>query len=335
MPVYNAAAYLDEAIASITGQTFDDFEFLIVNDHSTDGSEAIIRKHAQKDSRIRLLSNRKTKGIAGALNTGREEARGRYIARMDADDVSLPQRLEKQVRFMDEHPDVGVSGTWMEVIGEGQRRLWFPFPADPEQIRVGLLFYSPIGGPTAIMRRALLEKHCLGHDETVGFVEDYDLWERSAMFFPLSNLTEVLLFYRIHGANVSMVKSERELTNVWIIKARQIERLGLFPTEEEKEVHDRIFFGPHEGPGFAHRAEAWLLKLARANRRKGVYRTRLFEKEMRRIYFNARFGGRGFRPATVLGLFLYRLCLFFPPSPGEVIGLGIRYLRSLAKAATL
>jgi len=332
MPVYNAAPYLDEAIASITGQTFADFEFLIVNDDSTDGSDTIVRKHAGRDSRIRLLNNRRTKGVAGALNTGLEEARGRYIARMDADDVSFPRRLEKQVRFMEEHPEVGISGTWKEVIGEGQGRLWFPYLSDPEQIKVSLLFYCPVGSPVAIMRRALLEKHNLYYDENVGFIEDWDMYERAAMCFPLSNLTEVLLYYRIHGANVSTVKSERELRSEWAIKARQIERLGLFPTDEEKEVHNRVFFGPYEGPGLVHRAEAWLSKLARANRRKHVYRTRSFEREMRRLYFNACIRVRGLRPATVPGLFLSRLCLSFPPSPGELIGLGSRYFRSLCKA---
>jgi glycosyltransferase involved in cell wall biosynthesis len=271
--------------------------------------------------------------VAGACNTGLEEARGRYIARMDADDVSLPQRLEKQVRFMDEHPEVGVSGTWKEVIGEGQGKLWFPYPSDPEQIKVGLLFYCPVGSPVAIMRRALLEKHRLYYDEAVGFIEDWDMWERAAVCFPLSNLTEVLLYYRIHGANVSIVRPEETWASEWMIKARQIERLGLFPTDEEKEVHDRVFFGPYEGPGFAHRAEAWLFKLARANRRKRVYRIRSFEREMRRLYFNACIRNRGLRPVVVLSLFLSRLCLFFPPSPGELIGLGSRYFRSLAKAA--
>jgi len=106
MPVFNGEQGIREAIDSILGQTYSDFEFLIVNDRSTDGSESIINEYARHDARIVLLHNGKEKGIVGALNTGLENARGEYLARMDADDISVPARFEKQLRFLEEHRDV-------------------------------------------------------------------------------------------------------------------------------------------------------------------------------------------------------------------------------------
>src|SRR5947209_8273467 len=118
MPVFNGEQGIREAIDSILGQTYSDFEFLIVNDRSTDGSESIINEYARHDARIVLLHNGKEKGIVGALNTGLENARGEYLARMDADDISVPARFEKQLRFLEEHRDVTVCGAWIELFGK-------------------------------------------------------------------------------------------------------------------------------------------------------------------------------------------------------------------------
>ncbi len=286
MPVYNAGPYLSEAIKSIVGQTFNNFEFLIVNDGSTDGSEQIIKDCIARDGRIRLASNRREKGIVGALNTGLEEARGEYVARMDQDDVSLPERLQKQVKFMDMHPDIGVSGTWMETLGEGDSRLWFPFPVDHEHIKIALLFYTPLAHPTVIMRRSLLEKHGLRYEETFKNAEDYELWERCAHLFRLANIPEVLLLYRLHAASMSRTLSSEQAERAAKVRGRQLGRLGLEPTEDELAIYSRVFFGPFGEADFANNAEAWLLKLVLANRSVRLYDPILFEREMYRIYFN-------------------------------------------------
>lgn len=286
MPVYNGETYLDEAIRSILTQTLDNFEFLTVNDSSTDESEKIIKKYAAGDRRIRLINNKKEKGIVGALNSGLDEARGDYIARMDADDLSLPHRLAEQVRFMDDHPDVGASGTWMDTIGETETKLWFPFPADHEHIKIALLFYTPLAHPTVIMRRSFLEQHGLRYKEAFKHAEDYELWERCAHLFRLANIPEVLLLYRLHPASVGKTRSDEQAERTRKVTVRQIRSLGIVPSEGELAIHSRVFFGPFGGIDFVNASESWLLKLIRANRSVRLHEPDLFEREMYHVYFN-------------------------------------------------
>jgi hypothetical protein len=286
MPVYNGEKYVGSAIESVLNQTFADFQFLIVDDSSTDRSADIIDAYRLKDPRIIVASNKKEKGIVGALNTGIEEARGEYIARMDQDDVSLPERMEKQVRFMDKHPDVGASGTWMKTLGQTESRLWLPYPTDHEHIKIALLFYTSLAHPTVIMRRSFLEKHELRYEERFKNAEDYDLWERCALLFQLANIPEALLLYRLHAASMSRTLSSEQAELATKVVARQLGRLGIVPTDDELTIHSRVVFGPFGEGDFANAAEAWLLKLVRANCSIRLYDPILFEREMQRIHFN-------------------------------------------------
>ncbi|MEN6462126.1 MAG: glycosyltransferase family 2 protein, partial [Syntrophomonas sp.] len=152
MAVYNGEQFLKESIDSILSQTFSDFEFIIVDDASTDNSRALIDSYA--DPRIRVISNAHNLRLAGSLNRGLSLARGKYVARMDADDISLRQRLEKQVAFMESRPDIGVSGSWLECFGD-KRQVW-EYPVDPGIIRCNLLFQNQLGHATVIMRRQLM-----------------------------------------------------------------------------------------------------------------------------------------------------------------------------------
>jgi glycosyltransferase involved in cell wall biosynthesis len=140
MPVYNASCYLREAIGSILLQTLRDFEFIIVDDGSTDESRDIINSYP--DTRIKVISHKTNLGLITALNTGIDNARGRYIARMDADDISAPERLEKQVEFMEMNSEIGVLGTWYETFGKENHKEGLP--VDPAEVKCHLLFHSPI-----------------------------------------------------------------------------------------------------------------------------------------------------------------------------------------------
>jgi len=137
MPVYNGEVYLREAIDSILDQTLTDFEFLILNDGSSDHSVDIVRSY--DDPRIRLVENEANLGVVQTLNRGLDLANGTFIARMDCDDRSLRDRLARQVAFLDDHPEVGICGTWMEAIGARAGYIW-RYPTDPERIRCSLLF---------------------------------------------------------------------------------------------------------------------------------------------------------------------------------------------------
>lgn len=209
MPVYNGEKYLREAIESILRQTFTDFEFLIINDGSTDKSVEIIESY--KDTRIRLVNNEKNIKLIATLNKGIELARGEYIARMDCDDISLPNRLEKQVVFMDSHPDVGVCGTWAKVIDENGHIKRAIKTLTGKSIKKLCWRPSPFIHSTVMIRTALLRKN--RYCEDFRHAEDYELWLRLFDKTTFFNIKDYLLYYRMHTENVSSSNRELQLMN--------------------------------------------------------------------------------------------------------------------------
>jgi glycosyltransferase involved in cell wall biosynthesis len=200
MSVYNGERFLSEAIDSILTQDFRDFEFLIIDNGSTDGSAAIMSSY--KDKRIRLISHKENWGIVRSLNDGLALARGSYIARMDCDDVSLPGRLGYQVRFMDANAEIAVCGTFYRAFND-DRELTVRLPQDPEVIRAALLFYTPLAHPTTLMRASFLRKFGLAYSVPDLYFEDFGLWKRCAVHGKLTNLPRVLLRYRLSPSGVS------------------------------------------------------------------------------------------------------------------------------------
>ena len=180
MPVYNGEQYLREAIDSILSQTFADFDFLIIDDGSTDLSEEIIKTY--RDSRIGLVHNGKNRGLINTLNKGLDLSQGEFIARMDCDDISLPTRLQKQLLFMESNSHIGVCGTWVETIGDDPGHI-FQYPTDPQKIQSQLLFDSPLAHPSVIMRRSLLDKFHLRYNPQYLHAEDWFFWQRCSFFF--------------------------------------------------------------------------------------------------------------------------------------------------------
>ena len=202
MPVYNSAHVVADAVESILHQTFGDFEFIIVDDGSTDSTEEILREYAALDGRIKLY-NQGNCGLIASLNRYCRVANGKYIARMDADDISLPARLEKQFRYLEAHSEVGVLGTWIQDVDSNRTPIieW-PVPADPVVVRWFLFFGNCIAHPSVMMRRELLDR--LGYYRPNAIhVEDYDLWIRAAEVTGVANLPEVLLQYRVSADSVS------------------------------------------------------------------------------------------------------------------------------------
>ena len=206
LPVHNAAAYLREAIDSILAQHFTDFEFLILNDGSTDASEEII--HSYTDPRIRYVKNKTNVGLVATLNRGIEMAQGEYIARMDADDISLPERFTRQVAFLDQHPEVGACGTAFQFFGDStyvSRN-----PTDYKQAFTLLSNNSSLGHPTSMIRRAVLMQHGIRYEEEYQYAADFAFWIRISQVAYLSSLAEVLLRYRWHADNMSKTDPSRQ-----------------------------------------------------------------------------------------------------------------------------
>jgi glycosyltransferase involved in cell wall biosynthesis len=199
MPVHNEERYVSGAIESILRQTYRDFEFVIVDDGSVDGTPRILRRY--DDPRIKV-HHQPNRGQSSALNQGIRLSSGCYIARMDADDISLPQRLEREVRFLEGHPDVGLVGTWcMKVdVGTGKERLQI-LPAEDEAIRRFLTVDNPFIHSSVMTRRSVLDQVGL-YDEALIW-QDYDLWVRIAQYYRMANIPEPLIIRRKHPASVT------------------------------------------------------------------------------------------------------------------------------------
>lgn len=203
MPVYNCEPYLDEAIRSIRGQTFADFEFVIVNDGSTDGSLDTIRRHAAEDPRIVML-DRPNGGIVDALNAGLETCRGEFIARMDGDDVALQERFDVQIKFLDSNPGVVAVGTQFQMIDyQGCPLSKSSFPTEPDLVLDHLIRFAGVGlqHPTVMVRHDAI-KAAGGYRQQYEYAEDTDLFYRLANYGGLANVSRCLLLYRQHSESI-------------------------------------------------------------------------------------------------------------------------------------
>jgi glycosyltransferase involved in cell wall biosynthesis len=212
MPVYNGALYLREAIDSILSQTHTNLELIIINDGSTDDSEEIIRSY--DDPRIRYILNEKNCGICVTLNKGLDVAQGKYIARMDCDDISLPERLQKQVEYIEQNPSIGILGSDIIVFGEGIEEWIFTFEHDKNCCKAGLLFNTCFAHPAVIIRKSLLDGHKLRYDEEYRGLEDFELWYRISRYADLINLSFPLLRYRKHKSQETQNVSLRVVTKL-------------------------------------------------------------------------------------------------------------------------
>jgi glycosyltransferase involved in cell wall biosynthesis len=237
MSVFNSELYVKEAIDSILNQTFEDFEFIILDDGSTDKSVDIIQGYT--DSRIRFFQNDKNLGLRGSLNRGLQLAEGKYIARMDSDDIAVERRFEIQVKYLEQHPDVVMCGGNVHYLIDGKiKRNKEIFPCSFQEIRIALLRYNCFFHPTVMLRTDFIRAHELYYQRT--FADDYDLWTRmmnqSVLYGKqMINLPEVFLNYRLHSANFGKRKKEiaKEVAN---IQKEYVEALDLQKEEKDKLI---------------------------------------------------------------------------------------------------
>jgi glycosyltransferase involved in cell wall biosynthesis len=197
-----ALHHLRQAIESILNQTFTDFEFLIVSDGSSAASRGVILSYG--DARIRLVENETNIGLTKSLNRGLMLARARFVARQDADDISAPERLAKQVAFLEANPAIALVGSWYkEIDAQGAFRHRIRLPADPVDLRWSLLFLCPFAHSAAMLRKDLVLNEVGGYCETYHYAQDHDLWLRIARRLPVTNLPAYLIDYRIHPQSLT------------------------------------------------------------------------------------------------------------------------------------
>ena len=206
MPVYNCQLYIREAIESILNQTYVNFELLIIDDASTDETVAIIKSY--EDARINLVVKPENSGLTKSLNYGLSLAKGEYIARMDGDDISLPNRLAVQIEYLEKNKEVALCGTQYKVIG---REKYSNHPCSYEDLKVNLLEECYIAHPTVVFRTAFVKTHKVNYSEKFDFIEDYELWSRLIFLGKIVNIDQVLVHYRVHENQISSTRYNIQL----------------------------------------------------------------------------------------------------------------------------
>ena len=227
IPIYNGSAFLRETIESILRQSFCDFELLLIDDGSTDGSPDIARSYAAIDDRIILITKSRNHGVVHALNAGLRSASGAFIARLDHDDVAIAHRLEAQVQYLLTHPSVVVVGSNMlgitatgEVLGE----LWSP--EQPDQIRFAMLLNNAIADPTVMCRAGTIAQHSLCYHPLNVAAEDYAMWATIIQYGDAYNLRDRLTYYRLHANQMSNKLAATQQCSADRISAAQIAGRG-------------------------------------------------------------------------------------------------------------
>ncbi|MGC1472778.1 MAG: glycosyltransferase [Psychroserpens sp.] len=236
MPVYNCENFVEKAVQSILNQTFTDFEFIIIDDASTDKTLDIVKSFI--DLRISIIEKARNSGYVNSLNHGLSIARGKYIARMDGDDISLPMRFQRQVSFMDANKDVVVCGTNFNYLNkEGVKNN----PILHDDIKIRLLYKNSLGHPTVMIRKSALINHRLNYDVSKEPAEDYALWVKLLGIGNLHNLDEVLLSYRQHDNQVSIRKLSVKPKIRAEIRISILEYINYFPSLKEKKLLMKSF----------------------------------------------------------------------------------------------
>lgn len=232
MSTYNNDIYLQASIESVLYQTYRDFEFIIIDDGSTDRTAHMLPM--VKDPRVKVIRHDTRWGLVGSLNQGLSIAKGEYIARMDADDISFIDRLAIQVGYMEANPHIEICGTGLILSLQGNPKL---NPVTHDEIQTWLLFHCCIAHPTVMMRRRTIDRLQIRYDPNYPHAEDYELWNRFAPHARMANLPIPLLYYRQHQGQVSRSFRETQEFSARRIHERQLSFIGVFPTEEEYKTH--------------------------------------------------------------------------------------------------
>lgn len=266
IPAYNAERFVGESIRSILAQSIAEIEVIVVDDGSTDRTLDEIVACRREDERVVLINEGKL-GFVGALNTAIRSARGRYIARMDADDIALPHRLARQKAFLDASPEIVLCGSSIRTFGQGTDHV-LRYPSDPDELRCALLFYCALNHPSVMIRRTIFTEEGLYYDPDYAEAADYELWVRCARDHRLANVPEVLLDYRLHQGQVSQADTPRQNIIAQRIRADQLTRLGLSPTPRQLLLHEALGHWRFAGDRvFVTEVGEWLNTILSWNRR--------------------------------------------------------------------
>ena len=278
MPVYNGRAYVAQAAAKHAGlRPARNFELLVIDDGSTDDTRQVVEGF--RDPRVLISENPQNLGLVATLNKGLSLSRGDFIARMDADDISEPDRLAKQVKYLIDHPEVDAIGGAIQYFGNFRRANTVVFPTEHEDIRVALLFYCPLAHPTVMFRRTLIDRHLLRYSDEFRHAEDYHLWSNLLQHARAANLTDLLLRYRLHPKQVRSRHADPQLEVAARVRKLLLTRGGVDWTDGDIELHESIVSGRFgHNATYINRVGSWFNKLEQSNRTAGFWESQALHR---------------------------------------------------------
>lgn len=318
LPVFNAERFLRQAVDSVLNQNFKNFELIIINDGSSDASEDIIRSYL--DDRIVIINNEVNLGLIKSLNKGVEIAKGKYIARMDADDVCMPMRLKKQYDFLERNNSVDICGTWAYLIDRyGIRNGRIKNPCGQALISCLLFFTCPILHPSVMGRSDIFRK--FKYDEKAVHIEDFELWNRmSRSGVGFDNIPEFLMEYRWHDTNISVLNAQWQMEMKNAILHSQVEELvGRGVSEEEMMLHSLSFnlfaYGRRktltaEIKTMYYAERRWLELLSESNQAKEMFRKKEFDGLLLNRWVVVCVASRKFLHILTMPVRFYKLSVF-------------------------
>ncbi|MDD5050824.1 MAG: glycosyltransferase [Candidatus Pacebacteria bacterium] len=258
MPVYNCEKFLKEAMQSVLDQTYENIEFLIIEDGSADRTSNVISSFS--DPRIKVICHEKNEGLIRSLNEGLRIASGAYIARMDGDDKMLPNRIREQVEYMEKNTRVGICGTWIRILGTNSIGR---YRAKKDETRARLLFNSPLAHPSVILRTKLFRDKNLTYSLAFPHAEDYELWTRVILHAEIVNIPKVLLLYRRHESQVSKLYRDDQIESTLKASLNLLATYNIRPDEDEMGIQKFIVSGydTRYRPSDFKDLEDWLMSL--------------------------------------------------------------------------
>jgi glycosyltransferase involved in cell wall biosynthesis len=269
LPVYNGVEFLAETIDSVLNQTYTDFDFLIINDASTDKSEEIILSYT--DSRIQYLLNERNLGSIGSPQKGMDIIQTEYIARIDQDDIWLPTKLEKQIQLMDANPLIGICGTSIELFGD--RSGFKIFPMTHEHLKVGLLFFCCMSHPSVVFRKSFLMETGITYNEAYNLADDYKMWIDCIDLTRIYNIPEPLVRYRQHKGQIcSAANAPKQMLVQNKVRLEMLERISPKFSQNEKDFHiNRFVEGQIESINDYKQFAKWSRLMCQRNKQDGKY----------------------------------------------------------------
>lgn len=281
MAIYNEPEkWLRESIESVLTQSFSDFEYIIINDNP-DRNADFLRKYQQEDSRIVIINNDRNLGLTKSLNIALLRARGKYIARMDGDDITHPKRLELQYQFLEKNNHISLVGSWVKTFGGKKNQKWRN-PTTPSKLKTALFFGNRISHASVMFRKdKFLEKN-LKYDLSFQKAQDYDLWYRASLKLNLSNLNKFLLYYRVHEHQISSGNKTEQ--DVFADKTRLnfLKHIVSDASPIEEKLHLKMC--SYQKLSYSETLELlnWLNKLKKRNTSENLFDIKYFEKLIKR-----------------------------------------------------